>query len=181
VNGAFILKPKKEAVTEIFRTCKPVGVFNTDSMDAKMGPMGVHVALNVQRHTCITDHWQLDTRAGDRLWIVVAFPILGKEDVKEYFEDEGGIKEGKKNPAYDPKMFFVVGRSVGNLKKIFNEKYSKIFTPCTAICVGVVQNRLPAAPGLARIVDYNSMRNPDRQREVHLTLNSPMYGCTFKN
>lgn len=177
LDGIPNLKPKKEAVTEIFRTCKPVGVFNTDSMDARMGPMGVHVALNVQRHTCITDHWQLDTRAGDRLWIVVAYPELTSEMVKNYFSEGGGIDGGKKNPAYDAKMFFVAARSPLHLAKIFKEKYSGDFEPCTSICVGVVQNRLPAAPGLARIVDYDRMRNPDRQREVHLTLNRPMYDC----
>lgn len=174
---ASILESKIEAVTEIFRTCKPVGVFNTDSMDAKMGPMGVHVALNAHRHTCITDHWQLDTRAGDRLWIVVAYPILEEKDVKGYFLPEGGIDGGKKIPAYDPKMSFVAARSKKHLIKIFNEKYSENYVHCTIICVGVVQNRLPAAPGLARIVDYDRMRNPDRQREVHLTLNRGLYDC----
>lgn len=130
----------------------PVGVFNTDVMDVKGGYSGTHVTIDTQRYTSVRDYWPIDARAGDRLWLI--------------FVENGDEK----------KLHALSARGYEQAKASLPDDQQGKEKLC--ICVGVVQNRLPADPlfgSASKRCKFDPTKEYARAREIHLCLNGNVW------
>jgi hypothetical protein len=160
--------PKLVTLTQLYKEFKergfeeikkiafnPVGVFNTDIMDVKGGYSGTHVTIDTQRYTSVRDYWPIDARAGDRLWLIFA-----ETDEKR-------------------KIYALSARGYEQAKASLTPKQLAAAKLC--ICVGVVQNRLPADPlygSASKLCKFDPAKEHERAREIHLCLNGNVWVCT---
>lgn len=160
-----------ENLKQRFKQLSALGVFNTDTMDPKLSYSGVHVAIDVQRYAVVQDYWPIDVRAGDRLWL--CFVCKNKEGT-------AAVEPGaKRSNCKEVSIFCLTARGYAQAENVLTRD-AKAYYDASAqkiigfICVGMVQNRLPADPlvgSRGRICRFDAFRMAERKREVHLCLN----------
>lgn len=146
----------------------PVGVFNTDVMDVSSGYSGMHVAIDAQRYTTVRDYWPIDARAGDRLWIT--FSVKATPPASP-----AGTPAAKRVRCEKIRIQCLSARGYQQAKEAAEEpEYAVI----AGICVGVVQNRLPADPvygSAGKKCSFERSSASERKREIHLCLNENVW------
>lgn len=155
----------------------PVGVFNTDAMNVSSGYGGIHVAIDTQRYASIRDYWPIDARAGERLWITFT--------KKGQFNAHSAEPGAKRARCPEVSIYCLSARGYVQAKEMTVELAAKEKTVDKtpyeffgAICVGVVQNRLPADPvygSAGKACKFSRSMTSQRKREIHLCLNENVW------
>lgn len=148
----------------------PVGVFNTDAMNVSSGYGGIHVAIDTQRYASIRDYWPIDARAGERLWITFTKkkPTAG-----------GAAAPGAKRARCpEVSIYCLSARGYTQAREMTESLKIGEHDFFGAICVGVVQNRLPADPvygSAGKACSFSRSMSSQRKREIHLCLNENVW------
>ncbi len=135
-------------------------------MDVSSGYSGMHVAIDAQRYTTVRDYWPIDARAGDRLWITFS---------TNNAPTQAGAPAAKRVRCEKIRIQCLSARGYQQAKEAAKEPGYAVIA---GICVGVVQNRLPADPvygPVGKKCSFELSSASERKREIHLCLNENVW------